>query len=515
MSDHARATGSGGEDVVQPTSAKSKSASSAVPFEHFGDTFLDMYRLVVAMARGGRSPIPKKTRDALVDLRDGLGHGGWTRCKRGWDQLHSEEKMKFMDQLGGVGGLMLNDKDDLVGISLYDCNLEGMFVRAVNPCSALTLISEGSLSQSLLDLHALEILYLRGNKIAGPVPTVTGAGFPGESLSSLKVLDLGGNKELAGNIDREFLAHCVHLDVSKCHWENMKWPFLSGASLSSSDMSSIFIHAPKAVVSKDRIQGHVKCIYPADSRYQEVTKHLEEIWQGSDKSKYETFEEWLEENNESWALWQETWLTELMKIKRGWLYVFCGSQSFRDKFENQGYMNGGKNWEGKELTGPELCKEQDFNPAFKMPEGTKALSILDWERAMIVRCAQENNLKVVFMGSFSMGRQIPRPEWYKPFDAELEAPPLKYAHGKYRTGELEAAPLWSPWNTHHVHNTPRAADDGTDHAGEIELELVQSQLSPEASANDDVLLSGQTVDIWTWKRIGFILQYFALGLICE
>jgi hypothetical protein len=70
------------------------------------------------------------------------------------------------------------------------------------------------------------------------------------------------------------------------------------------------------------------------------------------------------------------------------LFVFC-TASFKEKLTTRKYIDGETTREGKHLTGEQVCRAQHFDPtygfdqAWGFDKGTKALSILDFERLHI------------------------------------------------------------------------------------------------------------------------------------
>jgi hypothetical protein len=212
------------------------------------------------------------------------------------------------------------------------------------------------------------------------------------------------NPDLGGKIDASFLANCDRCDVSGCRWNGEKVnpmlsPFLSGSSLSSADISLIFGAGPKEAVEVSRAQGEVTDLAEGNPDYEEHTKHLSPE---------------LLATNTSWCLWQKVYLDELRANVKGRLYVFC-TEGFKEKFLSKKYTEGGDGRDGKFLTAKEVCKAQDFNPAYGFdaewgfPPGISAKSILDW----VSRSKRSNylpnsmhSLKYVFLRS-ALGTRPP------------------------------------------------------------------------------------------------------------
>jgi hypothetical protein len=307
-------------------------------------------------------------------------------------------------------------------------------------------------------------------------------------LPSLKKLNVRGNKQLGGVIDAGLLANCEECETTHCH-RSMQLPFLSGTSLSSFDLQrpgrrGIFASAPKNVVSEERAQGKVAFLYPKGSpknrgtedeqdeqgrKYRKYTDHLQELWreQGADGS----YEEWLAEHISKWCCWEDTWLSELRQLRKGYLFVFVtpekerqtggdqagvfeadvdgvlifedwiNEQSFETKFKSKMYTEGkvdDREWsstKGSFLSGRAWCKEQCFNPSWGFAdegwgfeEGEEAsIGILDWERRHLASVSKKHGLQTVFVSNAHHGPngdeimvQVARPLWY-PYDG-LEAP---------------------------------------------------------------------------------------------
>jgi hypothetical protein len=80
-------------------------------------------------------------------------------------------------------------------------------------------------------------LNLGGNDLHGFLPAHIGSP---SCLPNLKALSVYNNENLGGVIDRGFLMRGEVCEAFGCHW-SMRLPFISGASLSSADLSSIYL----------------------------------------------------------------------------------------------------------------------------------------------------------------------------------------------------------------------------------------------------------------------------------
>jgi hypothetical protein len=304
-------------------------------------------------------------------------------------------------------------------------------------------------------LDTLERLFLHDNKdLGGFLPAHMGSA---SCLPSLTNLVVTGNEQLGGVIDARLLANSERCEASGCH-RGMQFPFLTGASLSSSDIQGIFSIGPKAAVSEERAQGKVAFLYPKgstkntgtedeqdqmDQQYCEYTDHLQELWreQGAEGS----YEEWLAENISRWCCWQETWLSELRELRNGYLFVFVTpekdlyepspadtgyfletgyrwlpprtgniyKQSFETKYKSRMYNEGkldDREWsssKGNFISGRAWCMEQCFDPSrgfvdedWGFKEGEVASGILDWERRHLASVSKKHALETVFISTF-------------------------------------------------------------------------------------------------------------------
>jgi hypothetical protein len=292
------------------------------------------------------------------------------------------------------------------------------------------------------------------------------------------------NTQLGGLIDACFLANSDVCGANGCH-RSMRFPFLSGASLSSFDIQGIFGRAPKEVVGEERAQGKVGFLYPKGSpkntgteeqqhqmncQYRKHTDHLQELWR--EQSAEGSYEEWLAEHNSEWCLWADTWLAELRQLRKGYLFVFVSPeknpktkygtkreygkdpeewvnmQSFETKFKSKMYTEGKvddrelSSTKGSFMSGRAWCKEQDFDPSrgfadegWGLEEGEEALGILDWERRHLASVSKKHGLQTVFISTAKGGHgddmmmQVARPSWY-PYDG-LEAPLGTFIYTEY------------------------------------------------------------------------------------
>jgi hypothetical protein len=254
-------------------------------------------------------------------------------------------------------------------------------------------------------------------------------------LPSLEGLAVQNNKQLGGVLDANFLANCTGCFGSNCH-RSMQLPFLSGASLSSFNIERIFTTAPKAVVSEERGQGKVTFLYPKgspqnigteeeqdqmDGQYRKYTDHMQGLWQ--EQGAEGRYEEWLSERINKWCCWQQTWLSELRKLHKGYLFVFItpeklldwsgsrlltfiNKQSFETKFKSKMYTEGkvdDREWsstKGSFMSGRAWCKAQCFDPSLGLAdegwgfeEGEEGTSILDWERRHLAWCRRSTGCR--------------------------------------------------------------------------------------------------------------------------
>jgi hypothetical protein len=340
----------------------------------------------------------------LIDLRNSMNSSKWGSDfldLQGWNELEGYNSVRELGKTlyEGLIGIKLDEQFILWEIGLYSCNLVG------------------ELPLSLAKLDTLVKLNVSRNRLTGSLPPRIGTA---ECLPSLKELMATGNPDLGGIIEPEFLTNCDLCDVSGCNRKTMVVPFLSGVTLSSNDIPSIFACAPKEVVTPGRLQGQVTTLYPLshesctgaemNAGYKEASKHLMRVWE--EKGSGGTFENWLEENNSSWTLWQAVWLAELRKIHTGYLFVFC-TRSFQEKYLSQRYTEGGKSVNGvTQLTGEELCQEVHFNRGYGLANGELASSILDWERRHLEAASVLNHTPIVFMSCGAFAAQIERPDWY-------------------------------------------------------------------------------------------------------
>jgi hypothetical protein len=138
----------------------------------------------------------------------------------------------------------------------------------------------------------------------------------------------------------------------------------------------------------------------------------------------------LAEQNTSWRLWQQAWVSQLRKLASGYLFVFI-TASFEEEFKTRKYIDGEQDKRtGAFKSGDEWCQEQGFNRGFGFSDvdwgfaaETKAVNILDYERLHLEAVSKKNTLGTVFVtfDSLGYGKQIARPPWYS-YQGD-EAPP--------------------------------------------------------------------------------------------
>jgi hypothetical protein len=380
-------------------------------------------------------PVPfDEVQQALIDLRDSTNFDGWMyyneegHVKEGWDRL---ETYAAIEQLSQCYGIEVED-GKLVAMNLGDCHLSGR------------------LPASIAKLDTLEWLNLATNELEGSLPAHIGSP---SCLPKLKMLSVFDNPQLGGIIDTKWLIEGEVCEVSGCHW-SMQLPYITGASLSSVDISDVFSYAPHEAVGKERVQCAVTEITKQHVDYARFTAHLSAP---------------LAAQTNLWGLWQYTWLTALRKIKSGYLFVFVNEKhiqgpsvtelvftndesgqtmcmpqeghitstndvegrSFKSKFLTRKYVDGERDEkEGIFKTGEQLCQEHNFDPSYgfddegwDFPQGTKGLNILDFERRHLEAVSKKYKLPTVFISFrsfYPFGVQVARPNWF-PYSG-VEAP---------------------------------------------------------------------------------------------
>jgi hypothetical protein len=356
------------------------------------------------------------TRQILMDFRDSTNYLDW---KIRWD----ESMPKGWDILGTY--TTMDDLGQCQGVNIKDGRLYGLDVGAFH----LT----GVLPASFATLDTLVELSLEANDLHGVLPAHIGSA---SCLPSLKILRVAGNPNLSGVIDAHFLAKCTLLTTQGCH--SMETPFISGASLSSADIGSIYGFGPKAVVAEERAQGKVVKIDITHPDYSAFTAHLPDS---------------LAKNQSSWCLWQQTWVSELRKLKKGYLFVFI-TESFESKFKSRKYTEGEQDErKGVFKSGEEWCAVQDFDLGFALDaegwgfeKGKKATSVLDYERMHLEAVSKKHGLPTAFIalecGEIS-AMQIPKPAWY-PYEG-IQATLGTFVYQKHEAGiEHEDRLLFNP-----------------------------------------------------------------------
>ena len=134
--------------------------------------------------------------------------------------------------------------------------------------------------------------------------------------------------------------------------------------------------------------------------------------------------------------WQRTWMEPLLKLRNCNIYVKSTTPegntkkgySFKEKFLNFARF----------ADHDENMRRDSFDAAYGLPEGERAVSILDWERRIFLQVAKTNNLTIVHvkdgqtagvMGydgynhtQYTLNGEPTSPEWYCHYpEAEAEA----------------------------------------------------------------------------------------------
>ena len=135
--------------------------------------------------------------------------------------------------------------------------------------------------------------------------------------------------------------------------------------------------------------------------------------------------------------WQRTWMEPLLELRDCNIYVKSSTPeggntkkgySFKEKFLNFARF----------ADHDENMRRDSFDAAYGLPEGERAVSILDWERRIFLQVAKTNNLTIVHvkdggtaraMGydgdiskDYKLNGEPTSPEWYCHYpEAEAEA----------------------------------------------------------------------------------------------
>jgi hypothetical protein len=219
----------------------------------------------------------------LIEFRDATGYENWKETKKvGWDKLETCTTMEELGQCDGVKVRRRKGEDGADG----EYEVQELFARARN------LV--GAVPASLAKLDTLMGLYLDDNSLEGSLPCFIGSKY---CLPNLKRLVVRGNKDLGGDVSATFLASCEGYDgTGSC----VRTPYLTGCSLSSEDIVRILSYAPNALVSGDKVEGHVAEIDSSHPKFSAFTSHLPRA---------------LKAKKRSWRTWQATWLEDLRRLE--------------------------------------------------------------------------------------------------------------------------------------------------------------------------------------------------------
>ena len=233
--------------------------------------------------------------------------------------------------------------------------------------------------------------------------------LPEQFPPSLKVLRVEDNPNLAGVISKQLILQCDNIIHSGCKppWDahggkkNTDWmqgPFIVGASFASEDLGLLLYQRKELGIVADMLRDVPK--------------------KGDPNMKM------TETHGDKWVAWQEVWLTGLKALQNRKVYVmsvknpYKEEHPFRLKFQDR--------------TSDERTAKNCFDPAYGLPAGERAFSILDWERRQIIQTARTNVLEIVHLSAFCHPDGHAPPSWYTDAEA-LEA-------AKKQTNENAAAP---------------------------------------------------------------------------
>ena len=237
--------------------------------------------------------------------------------------------------------------------------------------------------------------------------------------ASLKTLFLNNNPDLHGTVTKKLVLQCSKGIMfggckpkygagGKMNEEFLSFPYLVGMTFSSQNIDDIMIWRAELGMGDSMI---------TEPPAVEIT----------------------EEHGKKQKLcpWQKTWMDPLLKLRNCNIYVKSTTPeggntkkgySFKEKFLNFARF----------ADHDENMRRDSFDAAYGLPEGERAVSILDWERRIFLQVAKTNNLTIVHVkdgmtaqamgydfkgpGKYKLNGEPTSPEWYCHYpEAEAEA----------------------------------------------------------------------------------------------
>ena len=106
-------------------------------------------------------------------------------------------------------------------------------------------------------------------------------------------------------------------------------------------------------------------------------------------------------NGEKICPWQKVWLDGLRSLRDREVYVMS-TDLFKTKFDNH----------ARYADREENMRRGSFDAGQDLPDGERALSIMDWERRQLLIVAAENNLTIVHLEGTWTKEETAWPIWY-------------------------------------------------------------------------------------------------------
>ena len=106
-------------------------------------------------------------------------------------------------------------------------------------------------------------------------------------------------------------------------------------------------------------------------------------------------------NGEKICPWQKVWLDGLRSLRDREVYVMS-TDLFKTKFDNH----------ARYADHEENMRRDSFDAGQDLPDGERALSIMDWERRQLLIVAAENNLTIVHLEGDYTKTETAWPIWY-------------------------------------------------------------------------------------------------------
>lgn len=240
----------------------------------------------------------------------------------------------------------------------------------------------------------LKLLDLANNALTGPL--YPAADWP----TSLTNVDVSNNPDLWGEIPKSLVARCMlGIQYSGCRDRSdstaeqkqllqfMRGPFFVGVTVASQDIGGLILQHidDLGITEANMLDAPAR----GDPTYEMTRTH-----------------------GAQWTAWQEVWVNGLFALPRGsTIWAVLTEDHVGDFGPVPGHFRR-KLEDTAAFDTDAKCRAVSFDPTYRLPDGTRASTILDWEAKQFAIAQESNGLVVKRWMQGGFGEVVQVAAWY-------------------------------------------------------------------------------------------------------